>query len=112
MRPASAHISTRSTALCVVIVALLLCAASIGLIERDAPGPLAVEVPIWFNTTLTVRSVLPSSCRPGPHCSSRHTTRPGVSVWLTRVTITGQELPFRNRTSYLTMRRLVAISFD
>lgn len=106
------HISTRSTALCAVIVALLLCAGSIGLIERDAPGPLAVEVPIWFNTTLTVRSVLPSSCRPTARCSSRLTTRPGVSVWLTRVTTTGQGQPIRNRTSFLSMRRLVAISFD
>jgi hypothetical protein len=112
MRSAPTYTRTWSIALCAVIVALLLCAASIGLIERDAPGPLAVEVPIWFNTTLTVRSVLPSSCRLGPRCSSQLITRPGVSVWLTRVTTTGQGQPIRNRTSFLSMRRLVAISFD
>lgn len=111
MRTAPAHTRTRSTALCAVIVALLLCAGAIGLIERDAPGPFSMDVPIWFDTTLTVRSGLPSSC-PAARCSSRSTTRPGVSVWLTRVTTVGQGQPIRNRTSFLSMRRLVAISFD
>jgi hypothetical protein len=111
MRPASPHILARATVVCAVVALMLICAAPAVLGEPGTAQQRSVDVPIWFDTTLTFRFGLPS-CRQATGCSSRPATRPGVSIWLTRISTTGQDQPTRNRMSLLTMRQLFAISFD
>jgi hypothetical protein len=70
-------------AFCIVLVTLLICLAPV-LLARGRPAqPVAVELPIWFGTTLLVKQGPSANCPTPFTCAVMSAVqRPGLSVWL------------------------------
>ena len=74
---------TRAAAFGAVVVALLICFAPALLAQSAAAQPIAVELPVWFGTTLLVKQGPAANCPTPFTCAVMSAAqRPGLSVWL------------------------------
>jgi len=77
------HKYTRMAAFGAVVVALLICFGPAVLVESAAAQPIAVELPVWFDTTLLVKQGPAANCPTPFTCAVMSVAqRPGLSVWL------------------------------